>query len=414
MRVRQSLAREEFGTVNVDACIVGLGTSDVIGKNATGSPLRLQFESFRSALGDAGLTKSAVDGIVTAWGAPRGVDYDEFAVAAGLDLTWVSQLWTHGRWTATAVQQAAMAVTTGMATVVAVVNSHVSGQGYGRELAAMSTPLGGAQDEAFRDGGGPYGNWTLHGSPGAGAGAAMAAQQYMDRYGATAADLAAIPVALRRFAHDNPMAVLRHEELTVADYLSEPELMGPLRQSDICEMVDASTCLLVTTTERAADLGRPVVRIAGMQGIRSGRDNYVFFSRPGLGAGVSPNYDYEAPRTFPVLEMAGITRADLDGFYTYDPFSPQIWMALERWGYCAPGEAAAYCRDKGIGLDSPLPMNTSGGSLAEGHLYGYGHMLEMVRQLRGQAGPRQIRDAKALQWGTPWGDSLVFTNEQVR
>ncbi|MBB3085530.1 thiolase C-terminal domain-containing protein [Geodermatophilus sabuli] len=399
--------------MQLNACVVGLGTSDVIGKDPGRSPLRLQFESFRAALRDANLDKADVDGLVTAWGSPRGVDYDEFVVAAGLELTWVSQLWTHGRWTATAIQQAAMAVTTGVAEVVAVVNSHVAAQGYARKLPQMPTSLG-AVDEALRDGGGPYGNWTIHGTPGAGAGAALAAQQYMDRYGATAADLARIPVTLRAFAHDNPMAVLRDRELSVEQYLAEPELMGPLRQSDICEMVDASTCLLVTTAERAADVGRPVVHIAGMQGIQSGRDNYVFFSRPGLGAGVSPSYDYVAPKTFPVLERAGIARDDLDGFYTYDPFSPQIWMALERWGFCAAGEAAAYCRDKGIGLDSPLPMNTSGGSLAEGHLYGYGHMLEMVRQLRGEAGPRQITGARALQWGTPWGDALVFTNEQVR
>ena len=306
-----------------------------------------------------------------------------------------------------------MAVTMGLADVVAVINSHVAGEGYARKLGPMLTPLGGSMDEAFRDGGGPYGNWTIHGTPGAGAGAALAAQQYMDRYGATSADLATIPVTLRDFASQNPMAVLRDQKLTVEQYLKEPELLGPLRKSDICEMVDASTCLLVTTSDRAADVGRPVVHIAGMQGIRSGRDNYVFFSRPGLGAGVSSVYEYVAPRTFPVFEMAGITRDDLDGFYTYDPFSAQIWMALERWGFCAAGEAAEYCREKGIGLNSPLPMNTSGGSLGEGHLYGYGHMLEMVRQLRGEADARQIKGARSLQWGTPWGDSLVFINERV-
>ncbi|WP_328810507.1 thiolase family protein [Rhodococcus sp. NBC_00294] len=363
-------------------------------------------------MSDANLVKSDINGLVTAWGAPRGVDYDEFVVAAGLDLGWVSQLWTHGRWTATAVQQAAMAVTLGLADVVAVINSHVSATGYARHLPPMSSALGG-MDEALRDGGGPYANWTLHGTPGAGAGAALAAQQYMDRYGATSTDLASIPVTMRRYAADNPMAVKHGEELTVETYLAEPEMMGPLRQSDFCEMVDGSSCLLVTTRERAADLGRPAVHIAGIQGLRSSRDNYVFFSRPGMGAGVSPSYDYVAPETSPALEMAGVTRGDLDGFFTYDPFSHQIWMALERWGFCAPGEAAAYCRETGIGLDSPLPMNTSGGSLAEGHTYGYGHMSEMVRQLRGEAGARQIVGAEALQWGTPWGDSLVLTNEKV-
>src|SRR5206468_3702468 len=90
----------ERGAVDVrpNACVVGLGTSDVIGKDPGRSPLRLQFESFRAALRDAKLTKADVYGMVTAWGSPRGVDYDEFAVAAGLELNWVSQLWTHGRW----------------------------------------------------------------------------------------------------------------------------------------------------------------------------------------------------------------------------------------------------------------------------------------------------------------------------
>jgi len=397
--------------VKLDACVVGVGTSESIGRPGR-SALHLEFESFRAALADANLKKSDVTGMVTNWGTPRGVDYDEFAVAAGLDLTWVSQLWTHGRWAATAVQQAAMAVTMGLADVVAVINSAVTATGYALELPPMSSPLGGV-DESFRDGGGPYGNWTLHGSPGAGAGAALVIEQYMDRYGATSADMAAIPVTMRAFGHLNPMAVRREEPLTVEQYLEEPELMGHMRSSDMCLAVDGATCLLVTSTQRARELGRPIVHIAGMQGVPATRNSYDFFSRPGMGSGVSPRYDYVAPKTFPVLEMAGVGRDDLDGFFTYDPFSPLVLMALERWGFCAAGEAAAYCRDQGIGLDSPLPMNTHGGSLAEGHLYGYGHMIEMVRQLRGEAGKRQIDDAKSLLWGTPWGDALVLTNEKV-
>jgi acetyl-CoA acetyltransferase len=223
-----------------------------------------------------------------------------------------------------------------------------------------------------------------------------------------------VPLASRKFAQDNPKAYLRNTPLTLEQYLAEPKLFGNLRQSDMCEMVDGSTCLLVTTPERAADLGRPVVRIAGMQGIQSSRDSYVFFSRPGMGAGVARKYDYVAPSTFPVFEKSGFSHTDVDGFYTYDPFSAQVWMALERWGYVGAGEAAAYCREKGIGLDSPLPMNTSGGSLAEGHLYGHGHTLEMVRQLRGEAGARQIPNAKVLHWGAPWGDALIMTNESAR
>lgn len=398
--------------MSIAASIVGIGTSDDYGLDLGRSPMRLQFESFRAALDDAGLEKSDVNGIVTAWGEPRGVDYDEFAIAAGLDLKWAVQLWTHGRWAASTIQQAAMAVSLGLADVVAVINSAVAGAGYARHLPQMASSLGGV-DESLRDQGGPYANWTIHGTPGAGAGAALAAQQYMDRYGATSEDLAVIPVTQRAFAQNNPRALLRDEPLTVDQYLAEPELFGHLRASDMCQAVEGSTCFLVTSPERAADMGRPSVNIAGIQGMHADRDSPVFFSRPGLGAGTGATYDYVAPRSFPLFEMAGLKRDDVDGFYTYDPFSAQIWMALERWGYVSAGEAAAYCRDKGTGLGSPLPINTSGGSLSEGHLYGYGHFVEMVHQLRGEAGPRQIRDANVLQWGAPWGDGLLLTNEKV-
>ncbi|MBB3085523.1 thiolase family protein [Geodermatophilus sabuli] len=393
----------------LDACIVGVGTSRAVGLDLGRTPLGLQSEAFQAALDDAGLDKGAVDGIVTARGAPYGVDYDEFVIAAGLDVRWVSQLWSHGRWTASAVAQAALAVSGGVADCVAVANAHVSERGYGRHFAAINNRL----DESFRDGGGPYGGWSVHGSPGAGTGAAMVAQQYLDHYGASAADLAAVAVGHRRHAARNPLALLRDTPLTTEEYLVEPPVMGPLRVPDICTMMDGATTLLVTTSERAADLDVPFVRIAGIEGIHASRDNYVFFSRPGLGSGVSPVYDYVAPPTSPVYGMAGISRDDIDALYLYDPFAHMVWMALERWGFCGPGEAAALVRERGMDIDSPLPINTNGGLLAEGHLFGYGHIIEMTRQLRGAAGDRQVDGAAALQWANGWGDSLILTNERV-
>ncbi|PZH18850.1 hypothetical protein C1I97_03270 [Streptomyces sp. NTH33] len=393
----------------LDACIIGIGTSHTIGLDLERTPLTLQSEAFHAALDDAGLEKSAIDGFITARGAPYGVDYDEFVIAAGLDVRWVSQLWSHGRWTASAISQAALAVSAGVADCVAVTNAHVSERGYGRHFSSINNRL----DESYRDGGGPYGGWSVHGSPGAGTGAAMVAQQYLDRYGATAADLAAVAVGHRRHAARNPLALLHDTPLTTEEYLAEAEVMGPLRKSDICQMIDGATTLLVTTSERAADLDVPFVRIAGIQGIHAGRDNYVFFSRPGLGSGVSPEYDYVAPQSSPVYAMAGISRSDIDALFLYDPFAHMVWMALERWGFCGAGEAAALVRDQGMDIDSPLPINTNGGLLAEGHLFGYGHIIEMTRQLRGAAGDRQIDGVTALQWANGWGDSLILTNERA-
>ena len=393
----------------LDACIVGVGTTESVGLGLGRTPLALQSEAFQAALDDAGLDKGAVDGIVTARGGPYGVDYDEFVLAAGLDVRWVSQLWSHGRWTASAVAQAALAVSAGVADCVAVTNAHVSERGYGRHFASINNRL----DESFRDGGGPYAGWSVHGSPGAGTGAAIVTQQYLDRYGATEADLAAVAVGHRRHAARNPLALLRDTPLTIDEYLAEPLVMGPLRAFDICPMIDGATALLVTTAERAADLDVSFVCIAGIEGIHASRDSYVFFSRPGLGSGVSPAYDYVAPATSLVYEMAGISRDDIDALYLYDPFSHMVWMALERWGFCGEGEGAALIGEQGIDIDSPLPINTNGGLLAEGHLFGYGHIIKMTRQLRGAAGDRQVSGATALQWANGWGDSLILTSERA-
>ena len=81
-----------------NVCIVGIGTSDAFGFDLGKSPLRLQAEAFSSALSDSGLEASSIDGFITAKGAPRGVDYEEFVLALGLEVRWASQLWAHGRW----------------------------------------------------------------------------------------------------------------------------------------------------------------------------------------------------------------------------------------------------------------------------------------------------------------------------
>ena len=98
----------------------------------------------------------------------------------------------------------------------------------------------------------------------------------------------------------------------------------------------------------------------------------------------------------------------MQGFYTYDAFSPLVLFALERFGFCGAGEAAAWVQGGRIELGGELPVNTSGGLLSEAHVCGWNSICEMVRQLRGEAGPRQIAGAKHLQWGTCWGDSVIM------
>ena len=81
---------------------------------------------------------------------------------------------------------------------------------------------------------------------------------------------------------------------------------------------------------------------------------------------------------------------------------------LERFGFCPPGEAHAWVGGGRIALGGALPVNTSGGLMSEAHVSGWNSIAEIVRQLRGDAGERQIPEASHLQWGTVWGDSIVF------
>jgi acetyl-CoA acetyltransferase len=235
-------------------------------------------------------------------------------------------------------------------------------------------------------------------------------QRYMALYGATSEQLAAVPIAFRRHASLNPRALMR-TPMTVADHQASRMVVDPLHLYDCCLITDGAVVTLVTTAERARDLRQRPVRIAGMQGIRSGREEFIFAPR-GMGLNQQSGNRAAADEIdTAVYRAAGVARSDVQGLYTYDAFSPLVLFVLERFGFCGPGEAAGFVQDGRIGLGGALPMNTSGGLLSEAHVGGWNSIAEITRQLRGTAGPSQIPGARCLQWGTAWGDSIIFTAE---
>ena len=379
--------------------IVGVGTSR-FGRFPDETPLKLAAEAFKAALADAGMRKGEVDGVAINIGWPLGVDYDRFAEALGLDLRFADQTWTHGRFVGPTLQHAAMAVAAGLARCVACV--------CGVSFHQQRGLLGGPGDvEGTREEGGTHEESPVYGMTAPAAGAALSAQRYFALYGATSRQLAAVPVTFRRHAALNPQAIMR-KPLTVEDHQASRYIVEPLHLYDCCLVSDGAACVLVTTAERAREGTKPPVLIAGMQGMRAGRDEFLFAPR-GLGVHQQRSFRYVPPEDdLLVYHMAGIARDDVDGLYTYDAFSPLVLFTLERFGFCGPGEAAPWVQGGRIELGGELPMNTSGGLLSEAHVSGWNSIVEIVRQLRGEAGPRQIADARVLQWGTCWGDSLVF------
>ena len=394
-----------MGILDLDACIVGIGTSDSFGFNLGKSPIRLQSESFVHALADAGLQKSSIDGFITAKGMPGGVDYEEFVLSLGLDLRWATQLWSHGRWATNTVLEGALVVAAGLANYVAIANTSVTARGYGRFLRELG---GTGPREGLRDIGGGHGEWDIHGIDTPGAATALVAQSYMQRYGASGHDLSQVALAFRQHAALNPMAIMRDKPMTYADYLDEPWIVHPFRRPDYCLSSEGATCVIITTLERARDLVSVPVRILGGHGLCTSREDYVLFGRPGLAIGISPEAPLQPDPAQDVYHQAGISRSDIDALYVYDSFSSNLWMVLERFGFCPEGDAWRYVTDVGVGPASPLPVNTNGGLLSEGHLLGYAHLIEMVRQLRGEAGQRQLPNPSAVQWATPRGDSIIL------
>jgi acetyl-CoA acetyltransferase len=380
------------------AAVVGVGNSP-FGRRLMRSPIDLACDAIVNALEDAGLARRQLDGLIVSFGSPIGADADTLAQVLGLELRTYNQTWAHGRFTASCIQWAAMVVNAGLANAVACLAA-VSFSGLQRPM------MGGSGDrEGAREAGGGHGEDPVYGMTSPGAGAALVARRYFERFGCSSRELAAVPIAFRKHASMNPAAIMR-EVFDADDYHRSRFVCEPLHLLDYCLINDGASCVIVTTSERARDCKKAPVYISGMQGLPAGRDEFIW-AYPGLGVAQQRTFDYQAGLQ-PVYKMAGITPRDVDALFTYDAFSILVWIALERWGFCQLGEAASFTQGGRIELGGELPMNTNGGLLSEGHIMGWNHQVEIVRQLRGECGERQIRQAEIIQWANAYGDSLIY------
>ncbi|MFN7426701.1 MAG: thiolase family protein [bacterium] len=369
------------------------GVGLLLGKYPERTSLSLAVEAYDIALADAGLERKDVDGIIQL---SYGYDYDRFLEAVGADVRYAYQGWSHGRFVAPMLQHAAMAVATGMAKAVAIVHGRRS-KAYGQT----------ADHEMWRQGLGPHGESPAYGALGPAFGAAIAAQRYFHLYGGSNEDLAPIAMAFRKHAQLNPIAV-RKDPMSRDDYLKSRWIIEPLRLFDCCQNNDGGACIIVTSAERARDLRKPPVYISGMQGVHAGRQLHNL-PLPGLGVAQQDVFPYRPTREdLYAYEMAGVTQKDIDALITYDAFSPLVLFALERFGFCGPGEAREFVKDGRIELGGELPINTGGGLLSEGHMIGWNLFIEAVRQLRHECGPRQVKDAQVIQYGSFLGESVIF------
>jgi len=381
--------------------IAGVGSSR-FGKFRDTSILSLIAEAAVEALDDAGLDKHDIDGLLVQNGSPRGADYDTVAHLLGLDAGFCSQTWTHGRFTATVLTHAALAIGAGLANnVLCVAGGKSSTTG---RLGETNHPLA---HEQLREGGGPHGEEAAIGMTSPVAGAALGFAMYCQRYGLDPDLLAAIPTTFRRHAQLNPRAMERGA-MTRDDYLRARPIIEPLRLFDCSLVGDGAVAMVVSRRDQVRNPKR-AAWITGAQGIQASRESFVFAP---LGLGIAQQSTQRrtlaAARGQRVWGMAGCTPEQIDALGIYDSFSTLPLYALEDFGFCGAGEALHWVQDGRIGLGGALPVNTNGGQLSEAQMNGWGQIRELVLQLRGEAGERQIPGARRAMWLGVSGDAMVF------
>ncbi|MFD0304669.1 lipid-transfer protein [Streptomyces sp. NPDC127119] len=347
------------------AAVVGIGATE-FSKDSGRSELRLAVEAVRAALDDAGLSPGDVDGLVT-----FTMDTSPeitVAQAAGIgELSFFSRIHYGGGAACATVQQAALAVASGVADVVVCYRAfnERSGRRFGsgvqhRVPSAEGAALGWAL---------PFGlltpaSWV-----------AMAAQRYLHTYGLTSEAFGQVAVVDRKYAATNPAAYFHGRPISLADHAASRWIVEPLRLLDCCQETDGGQALVVTSVERARDLPRPpAVIVAAAQGAGRAQEQMTSFYRDDL-TGL-PEMSVVARQLW---RTSGLTPAGIDVGILYDHFTPFVLTQLEEFGFCKPGEAADFVAEE------RLPLNTHGGQLGEAYLHGMNGVAEGVRQLRGSA-----------------------------
>ena len=353
------------------AAIVGIGATD-FSKNSGRSELRLAAEAVLDALDDAGLTPADVDGMVT-----FTMDSNtEVAIARATgigELKFFSKIHHGGGAACATIQQAAIAVATGVADCVVAYRAfnERSGMRFGQvQMRLVENADSTGVDNSFS---------YPHGLSTPAAQVAMIAKRYMHLSGATSRDFGAVSVADRKHAAKNPKAYFYEKPITIEDHQNSRWIAEPLRLLDCCQETDGAVALVVTSAERAeGSQAPPAVIEAASQGSSPDQYSMVSYYRPELTA--CRRWGWSAGSCG---QQSGLKPTDIQTAVLYDHFTPFTLIQLEELGFCGWGEAKDFIADGAIEIGGRLPINTHGGQLGEAYIHGMNGIAEGVRQLRG-------------------------------
>ena len=355
------------------------GVSEFTERKTAKSALEIQALSARAAIEDAGLTKRDVDGFFTV---ASNVGVGPLPIADDLDLNprHIDGTTIGGSSFVAHVNHAAAAIAQNRCRVALIT--------YGSTSRSSGIAVGTRERVA-----GDYADQfeAIFGTSTVGL-YALVARRHMHEFGTTSEQLAEIAVAARAHAARNPVALYR-DPITVADVLASPMISSPLHLLDCCVITDGGGALVIAHPDLARDLRKPPVRLLGSA-------EAVAHTSAGQRDFLVSAAAQSAPRAF---AEAGLTPADVQMAMIYDSFTITVLVTLEDLGFCKKGEGGAFVTNGRLRLGGTLPINTDGGGLSSNHpgMRGIFLVIEAVKQLRGEGGPRQVKDCRiALVHGT--------------
>lgn len=357
--------------------VAGVGETEQ-GKIPDKSSFHFLSQASKLAIEDAGIKKTDVDGLVTAFSLVEHtfMHCTTFADYFGMKPSFFSSVAVGGATAVWMVAEAAMAIASGQAEVVLCVRgdntlSGISSSGMVALIREMCHP-------EFEY---PYGLTT----PG---GYALAAQRYLHEYNATSEQLASVAVTMRKHAAMKENAMSK-DPLTIDDVLNSRIIAEPLHKYDCSVISDGGAAFIITTEEKAQELGiknKP----AYLWGMGEGYSHQYLTSLESLDQ-IYNAINHSGTKAF---KTAGIGPKDVNLAYLYDCFTITVLLELEGLGLVPKGEAGAFAQEGRMEIGKDLPVNTHGGLLSQAHLGAMHHVIEATLQLRGDAGERQVDDAE--------------------
>jgi acetyl-CoA acetyltransferase len=362
--------------MSTGVAIAGVGEADEIGVVPGKSALQMHAEAAVNALAHAGLELRDVDALLTC-----GNDFMPALLVSeylGLAPRYSNSNSIGGSSFVAHVHEAVQAIRAGRCEVALITHGETRRSNRRRGV----TPRLGHDDPWY-----PDWQWErIYGVASPPPAYALAATRHMHEHGTTSEQLAEIAVATRAWAALNPRA-LHRDPLTVDEVLASPWVAYPFHLLDCCLVTDAGGAVVVTSVDRARGLGVPVVEVLGSAVAHT---HQMISQMPDL---------TETPARISgaaAFAEAGVTPADVDVAELYDSFTYTVLVTLEDLGFCAKGEGGDFVAGGRTAPGGDFPLNTSGGGLSYTHpgMFGIFLLIEAVRQLRGECGSRQVRDAE--------------------